>query len=111
MHMVQKMTKQSKVRSLLEQKNLTEDQLAFLLAVYKTIRRKSNPVLHHMFCDEIAMSMSNSDQKFDKGDVCEMVGELQEKPHKFVATNGRTDCAGFRATDYFVDWLKENGVM
>lgn len=105
---IKRMARQSKlsiVRAQLQQKNLTENQINFVLNLYKKIRRNSDPASHHVWCDEISQPMNISVEE-----VQELVGFFKGWPYRFTATNGREDCAGFRCTDYFVDWLHDIGV-
>ena len=98
-------SKLSIVRSQLQEKNLTDVQVEFVINLYKKVNRNCDPASHHIFCDEISKPMGVTVEE-----VQQLVGFFKGWPYRFTATNGREDCAGFRCTDYFVDWLHEIGV-
>ena len=108
--MAKKTSKESKAKALFEE-NLGADEAKFFMVVYLQIRRKRYKTVHHMFCDTIAESISTPDHKVTKQDVQNIVLKFKKKPFKYVDTNRDNNFAGFRATEYFVGWLANNGIF
>jgi hypothetical protein len=100
-----KRSKISIVRQQLEEDGLNKQQTDFLVKFYEMIRRRSDPTNHNIFCNEIGDPLGLS-----VDNVRELVEYFRKRPHRYTATNGRSDFASFTATDYFMRWLHNIGV-
>ena len=104
--MAKKMTKVSIIRSHLEEKNLTKNQIEFVVNLYHKVRNAKDPTVCHVFCDKMAKAM-----KITTEEVRSLVIFFKGWPYRLTATNDVADFAGFRCTDYFVSWLVDIGVL
>ena len=98
-----------------EEKGLDDKDILFISSLFKLISDEIHedpemqPREHHVFCDEVAAVMSDisGTETYTKENVQEIVMALSKAPYKYVVTNSCKHFAGFRATDYFVDLIRE----
>ena len=104
--MATKQSKESIVRAHLAEKNLTEDQTEFLVLLYKKIRRCSDPTNHNIWCNVMGDKLGMEDRR-----IRNLVNYFKDYPYRLTNTNESENFSSFWATDYFVDWMKDIGVM
>lgn len=98
-----------------EEKGLDDKDILFISSLFKLISDgihedpEMQPREHHVFCDEIATVMSeiSGTETYTKEDVQKIVMAFSKAPYNYVVTNDCKHFAGFRATDYFVDLIRE----
>lgn len=101
----------------LKNQGFETNETLFLTSLYKVINRKvqkdpkTEPRTCHVFCDEIALVMSEmspNKKAFSVGDVQGTIKTINEHPYKYIATNRAENFRGFRATDHFVKLIRED---